>query len=89
MQYQSWNSLLSFKRKDVILLCLFWILEDDSESHFVRWEDDGNVTHGTPIPLQDTPFFIVGHRLMECHQGPGYKTKNNDQKVSTCNFIKT
>ena len=54
------------------------ISESCSDQHFVRWEDDGTVTHGSKIAEQDTPFFIVSHRSMECHLGPNYRAKDTD-----------
>jgi len=64
-----------------IILIKFLISESCSDQHFVRWEDDGTVTHGSKIAEQDTPFFIVGHRLMECHQGQNYRVKDTDGNV--------
>jgi hypothetical protein len=42
-----------------IILIKFLISESCSDQHFVRWEDDGTVTHGSKIAEQDTSFFIV------------------------------
>jgi hypothetical protein len=64
-----------------IILIKFLISESCSDQHFVRWEDDGTVTHGSKIAEQDTPFFIVGHRLMKCHQGLNYRAKDIDGNV--------
>lgn len=63
------------------------ISEPCSVQHFVRWEDDGAVTHGSHIPVQDTPFFIAGHSLMECYQGPNYRQNKNGKVIFFLNDL--
>ena len=57
-----------------------------SDQHTIRFTDPGHVERGSPIELQGVPFIIVGHKLLECHQGPTHNRNKAAKEVPS--FIK-
>ena len=59
---------------------MFMLTDEHDQEHQVRFDDDNRIHHGSPIHLDGIPFMVVGSRLMECHQGPSHRNKD-EKKV--------
>ena len=44
-------------------------------AHCVRFQDDGKIARGSKISLNGVPFFVVGSKMLKCHQGPSHCNK--------------
>ena len=70
--FQSFGENMIFK---------FYYIGYLSKEHCIRFQDDCRIKHGSPISLNGVAFMVLGHRLMECHQGPQHR-KNTSDKVN-------